>query len=138
MAKRIAVLGGGISGLSAAWNLTRSTAPVEVAIYEASSSVGGWMKSTKKNGAVYELGPRSLRTAGASARIAMELVRCFVCNRLGNLHIANGPGTASTTITASLWVELRKDRQTSGTFPFRMVLLPFRRLDECSFRDLYQ
>lgn len=75
MAKRVAVLGGGISGLSAAWNLVRSATPVEVTVYEASSSVGGWMKTSRESDAVYELGPRSLRTSGASARTAMELVR---------------------------------------------------------------
>ena len=75
MAKRIAVLGGGISGLSAAWNLLRATAPVKLTLYESSHNVGGWMKSLKtKDGAVYEMGPRSLRTAGTAARVAMELV----------------------------------------------------------------
>ena len=76
MKKRIAVLGGGISGLSAAWNLVRSSGvPVEVTVYEAASRVGGWMASSKtSDGAVFEMGPRSLRTAGPSARVAMELV----------------------------------------------------------------
>lgn len=75
MAKRIAVLGGGISGLSAAWNLLKSSVPIEVTVYEASSRVGGWMNSTRTStGAVLELGPRSLRTVGASSRAAMELV----------------------------------------------------------------
>lgn len=76
MKKRIAVLGGGISGLSAAWNLVRSNGVgVEVTVYEAASRVGGWMASSKtSNGAVFEMGPRSLRTAGPSARVAMELV----------------------------------------------------------------
>lgn len=71
----MAILGGGISGLSAAWNLARSSAPVEVTVYEACSRVGGWMESTTTaSGGLFELGPRSLRTAGASARIAMEMV----------------------------------------------------------------
>ncbi len=72
MVMKVAVLGGGIAGLSAAWNLARRA---EVTVYEAASRVGGWMDSTTtSNGAVFELGPRSLRTAGASARVAMELV----------------------------------------------------------------
>ena len=75
MSRRIAVLGGGISGLAAAWNLTRSSIPTEVVIYEASKRLGGWIKTERtKEGAVFELGPRSLRTAGVSARATMELV----------------------------------------------------------------
>lgn len=78
MSRRVAVLGGGISGLSAAWQLVRSAPQVEVTLYESSSSVGGWMKSVRtEGGAVYEMGPRSLRTAGTSARMAMELVRLY-------------------------------------------------------------
>ena len=75
MSKRVAVLGGGISGLSAAWNLTKTSTTVKVVLYEASRRVGGWISSERtNNGAVFELGPRSLRTAGASARTTMELV----------------------------------------------------------------
>ena len=75
MGRRVAILGGGISGLSAAFNLARCTTPVEVTVYEASSKVGGWMESTTTaGGGLFELGPRSLRTAGASARVAMEMV----------------------------------------------------------------
>lgn len=73
--KKVAVLGGGISGLSAAWSLLRSTSPVEVTIYEASSRVGGWVWSTRsKGGGVFEFGPRSLRATGSAARCTMELV----------------------------------------------------------------
>ncbi len=75
MAQKLAVLGGGISGLAAAWNLTRCAVPKEIVLYEAGKRVGGWMNSEKdSNGAVFELGPRSLRTAGKSARATMEMV----------------------------------------------------------------
>jgi oxygen-dependent protoporphyrinogen oxidase len=75
MNQRVAVLGGGISGLSAAWNLARRTPPVEVTVYEAAPRLGGWMETTRTaSGGFFELGPRSLRTAGTSSRAAMELV----------------------------------------------------------------
>ena len=83
MVKRIAVLGGGISGLAAAWNLARkglvnaggAGGQLEIALYEASNRVGGWIKSEKsKEGAVFELGPRSLRTAGIVGKTTLELV----------------------------------------------------------------
>ncbi len=81
MAQRIAVLGGGISGLTAAWNLaSRGSAAaagggLEIVLYEASSRVGGWMKThTTSQGAVFECGPRSLRVTGHSAKTTMKLV----------------------------------------------------------------
>lgn len=91
--KRIAVLGGGISGLSAAWNLLRCSTPVEVTVYEAASRVGGWLETTRtSSGGLFELGPRSLRTAGLSARATMEMVsQCeFML-----LHNAFGSGYAA-------------------------------------------
>ena len=81
--KRIAVLGGGISGLSAAWNLARKGlanvggghGQLEVALFEATNRVGGWVKSERsEEGAVFELGPRSLRTAGVVGKTTLELV----------------------------------------------------------------
>ena len=79
MVKRIAVLGGGISGLAAAWNLARKGlanaggpgGQLEI----ASNRIGGWIKSERsKEGAVFELGPRSLRTAGIVGKTTLELV----------------------------------------------------------------
>ena len=79
VAKRVAVVGGGISGLSAAWNLLKGAAPVKVTIYEASPRVGGWIRSVRnKGGGVFEFGPRSLRATGPAARCAMEVVRIAV------------------------------------------------------------
>lgn len=83
MASRVAVLGGGVSGLTAAWNLLRSkiaaSGPggLEVILYEASERVGGWVRSDRSNeGAVFELGTRSLRSVGIPGRTSLELVRC--------------------------------------------------------------
>lgn len=75
MVKRVAVIGGGISGLSAAWGLLRSNKAVEVIIYESSPRVGGWMRSGRsRGGGVFEYGPRSIRATGPAARCAMEVV----------------------------------------------------------------
>ena len=76
------MLGGGISGLAAAWNLARkglanvgSHGQFEVALFEASNRVGGWIKTEQSEaGALFELGPRSLRTAGIAGKTSLELV----------------------------------------------------------------
>ena len=61
--QRVAVLGGGISGLVAAWRLACLLPSTEVLVLEKSSKWGGWMQSaTLEDGTVFELGPRSMRS----------------------------------------------------------------------------
>lgn len=73
------MLGGGVSGLTAAWNLAKRAVAGsgrEVVLVEASERVGGWMRSEKApSGGVLELGPRSLRTAGRAGKVTLALVR---------------------------------------------------------------
>ena len=64
MSRKVAVLGGGLSGLSAAWNLAKRRVPAQVVLYEGSSRVGGWLHSNEApGGGIQELGPRSIRMA---------------------------------------------------------------------------
>src|SRR5581483_4037649 len=63
--KRIAVIGGGISGLSAAFALEkqrRDGAPLEIVLYEASTRLGGVIKSERIDDCVLEAGPDSFLT----------------------------------------------------------------------------
>ncbi|EXJ90791.1 protoporphyrinogen oxidase [Capronia coronata CBS 617.96] len=64
-AKNVAILGGGITGLAAAWNLQQRIPDVKITIYEKSPRLGGWVQSEKipvENGHVlFEWGPRTLR-----------------------------------------------------------------------------
>ena len=70
------MLGGGISGLSAAWKLSLGSHSREVLLFESTGRLGGWMRSEKtENGSIFEIGPRSIRTAGISAKTVLELVR---------------------------------------------------------------
>lgn len=55
---KIIVLGGGISGLSAAWHLQKQGA--EVTVLEKSGRVGGWIE-TEKGEWLFEKGPRTFR-----------------------------------------------------------------------------
>ena len=85
MVTRVAVLGGGVSGLTAASNLLRrkavfSGSSLEVVLYEGSSRVGGWVRSElTSEGAVLEVGTRSLRSVGIPGRASLELVRLVKC-----------------------------------------------------------
>ena len=76
MKARVVILGGGISGLTSAWSLARSSSRHEVVLLESSHRLGGWINSerTANNGAVHELGPRSMRVAGNAGKTALAMV----------------------------------------------------------------
>ncbi len=54
----VAVIGGGITGLTTAWELRRQGRPV--ALFESGSRVGGSIGTHRENGWLHELGPNSL------------------------------------------------------------------------------
>ncbi|CAG8495603.1 15242_t:CDS:1, partial [Acaulospora morrowiae] len=61
------ILGGGISGLTAAWYLALN-APLttKITLLEASNRFGGWIQSTRvgEDRILFEQGPRTLRPVG--------------------------------------------------------------------------
>lgn len=66
MGRTVVVLGGGISGLAASYHLSRAPRPPKVVLVEGSERLGGWIRSVRgPGGAVFELGPRGIRPAGA-------------------------------------------------------------------------
>ncbi|KAA0702801.1 Protoporphyrinogen oxidase [Triplophysa tibetana] len=75
MQKIVAVVGGGIGGLSACHHLSKSPNVSKVVLLEGSGRYGGWLNSTRRDdGAVFELGPRGVRPAGAVGWNALNMV----------------------------------------------------------------
>ena len=73
---RALALGGGVSGLTSAWNLARNHKNWKVVLLEASDRVGGWVRSVKTpQGGIFELGPRSLRVSGKAGKMVLAMVR---------------------------------------------------------------
>lgn len=73
----VAVIGGGISGLSAAYYLSRAQLPnlKNIVVLEAGNRLGGWVNSRRcEDGAVFEFGPRTLRPYGKSGLNTLQLV----------------------------------------------------------------
>jgi oxygen-dependent protoporphyrinogen oxidase len=74
---KIAILGGGIAGLSAAWTLEkirRAGNPLEYRLYEAAGNLGGVIGSETIDGCVIEGGPDSFLTEKpAAAALCSEL-----------------------------------------------------------------
>ena len=78
---RIAIIGGGIAGLTAAWQLARlapefaaSGSPLQVSVLEASNRLGGIIQTVREGGFVIETGPDAWLTAKPWASdLALEL-----------------------------------------------------------------
>ncbi len=70
--RRVVVIGAGITGLTAARELTRARPPVEVTVLEASPRIGGKVRTETAGGAVTETGPDSFVTLKPDM---LELVR---------------------------------------------------------------
>ena len=71
---KIAVLGGGISGLSTAYFLNKQFPKAQIQIIE-SSHWGGWIKSVKRKDTIFETGPRTLRPRGLPGAFTLDLVQ---------------------------------------------------------------
>ncbi|HTV75804.1 MAG TPA: FAD-dependent oxidoreductase, partial [Candidatus Baltobacteraceae bacterium] len=56
--KSVAIIGAGITGLTAAFYLKRKNVPVTV--YEAGGRVGGVIQSIRKDGFLAEFGPNTI------------------------------------------------------------------------------
>lgn len=71
MTKRIAIIGGGIAGLTAAWQLARLAhdgAPVEAHLFESSDRLGGIVETVHDGGFLVETGPDAWVTEKPWAR----------------------------------------------------------------------
>ena len=78
--KNIAVLGGGFSGLSSAFHLSRRFPTSKVTLIEKQTRLGGWVRSERVNikenvSILLEAGPRTLRP---NSKSVLELVMYFV------------------------------------------------------------
>lgn len=57
--KKVAIIGGGITGLSAAYFLKQKNPNVDITIFEATGRTGGKIQTLRENGYTIELGPES-------------------------------------------------------------------------------
>ncbi|KAI8906531.1 Protoporphyrinogen oxidase [Powellomyces hirtus] len=73
--KSYVVLGGGITGLSTAWHLSRLAPKAsKITLVEKTSHLGGWVHTKLQHGQIFELGPRTLRPVGDAGRATLEMV----------------------------------------------------------------
>lgn len=75
------ILGGGIAGLSAAYYAVNNAKLSSVILLEASSRVGGWIRSkSSPSGALFEQGPRTVRISGLAGKNTLNLVEDLQLN----------------------------------------------------------
>ena len=75
--KKIAVIGAGISGLSAAFLLSKHLeGKASICVYEKQAQGGGWIKTQKENDYLFELGPRGFRPKG-NGEATIRLVKAL-------------------------------------------------------------
>lgn len=75
---RIAILGGGITGLASAHYFARENPNAKITVYEGSARLGGWLKSdyidVDGESVLFESGPRTLRPGTPAALVTLQLV----------------------------------------------------------------
>lgn len=74
MTKHVAIVGGGIAGVTAAWQLARLGSGIEATLFEASPRLGGIVETVRRDGFLVECGPDAWVTEKPWARdLAVEL-----------------------------------------------------------------
>lgn len=58
---KVLILGGGITGLSTAWYLKKRHPKAEITLLEKENRLGGWIKTGRENGFLFEKGPRTFQ-----------------------------------------------------------------------------
>ncbi|XP_034940592.1 protoporphyrinogen oxidase [Chelonus insularis] len=108
-----AVLGGGISGLAAAYYALENSRLGAITILEASNRVGGWIRTCQSpSGAIFEKGPRTIRNSGPVTN-TLKLVE--------NLNLSDKilPFTTNHTISGKRYIYANN----------QLVLLPSSMMD---------
>jgi oxygen-dependent protoporphyrinogen oxidase len=68
---KIAILGGGISGLTAAWRLSHLLPKAQITLYEKSNRLGGYLETSETNGVLFEKGARTFRTTNCPSLLTL-------------------------------------------------------------------
>ncbi len=67
------ILGGGITGLSAAWHIKKRDPRAKITLLEKENRLGGWIRTSHEGGFLFEKGPRTFQL-GRSPHL-LELIR---------------------------------------------------------------
>lgn len=114
MTLRVAIIGGGISGLAALEHLTRAEPSLQVTLLEASPRLGGHIRSERSGGFLMEAGPDVILGAKPAA---VELARRV---GLGDRLQGTNPAARGSYIMSGARLRRMPDGMT-GLVPSRMM-----------------
>lgn len=113
--EKVAVLGGGISGLASAYFVAKEFPQSRITVHEANKDGGGWIQSRRIDvpggDVLFEYGPRTLRP-GKDALITAQLVSAHG-HRFDIGLISGRSKTCSSQTTSSSPVKTRPPRGTA-------------------------
>ena len=76
--QKVAVLGGGITGLASAHFLSKASPNTRITLFEGGKRLGGWLHSqmieTANGKVIFEKGPRTLRPSVPNGILTLDLV----------------------------------------------------------------
>ncbi|CAG7821933.1 unnamed protein product [Allacma fusca] len=141
----VAILGGGIAGLSAAYYINRKYGPsVRPVIFEASGRSGGWVQSFKNDNSLFEVGPRTIRPAGVPGMSTLDLIEEIGLDGNINYVPADHPSAKTRFIhlngrlvrlpmeLATLWKTVEPfDRPVSQTL-LKEIFIPRKKVEDDS------
>lgn len=137
--KKTAIVGGGISGLAAAWFLLKKNPALKITLFESENRLGGKIQTSRENGFLFEHGPNGFMDS------RQEMVD--FCNDLGFKEeiVKSNDDAANRFILKNgrLCALPKKPPQifTSGFLPLsaklRLMTEPFRRKSKLEDESLY-
>ncbi|XP_066582038.1 protoporphyrinogen oxidase isoform X3 [Prorops nasuta] len=129
-----AILGGGISGLSAAYYALDNPKIGSVVLFEASDRLGGWIRSNRSStGAIFEQGPRTVRLAGLAGKNSLSLIESLNLSSKIVPIKKDHPGASNRMI----YVNKKLHRLPSSGLDLFKIKTPFKRpLFTAIFNDL--
>lgn len=69
--KKVLIIGGGITGLSAAWFIKKKNPHAQITLFEKENRLGGWIRSSTERGFFFEKGPRTFRKGSSPHLLAL-------------------------------------------------------------------
>lgn len=69
--KKILIVGGGITGLSAAWFIKKKDPHAHITLFEKENRLGGWIRSSNEGGFFFEKGPRTFQKGRSPHLLAL-------------------------------------------------------------------
>lgn len=125
--EKVAVLGGGISGLASAYFVAKEFPKSKITIYEANPDSGGWIQSrrvqTPTGDVLFEYGARTLRP-GSNALITAQLVSTKIREPANWLTRARFKIWVLQTVSSSLKRVRPAQRTATYTIPIDSNAFP--------------